>query len=79
MKFLPYLMLKTGNLFIYIFTIGLGWPWAAVRNNKFLTERLVLEGEPDFETIRQQFVEASATGESVADIFDIGAGLDLGI
>ena len=75
--FIPYLKLKTGNLFIYILTIGLGWPWVAVRNNKFITERLILEGNPDFETIRQQYEEASATGESVADVFDI-AGFDLG-
>lgn len=79
MDFVPYLKLKTGNLFIYIFTLGLGWPWAAVRNNRFLAERLVLSGDLDFESIRQEFVEASATGESVADIFDIGAGLDIGI
>ena len=79
MNFLPYLKLKTGNLFIYLFTLGLGWPWAVVRNNRFLTERLVLEGEVDFESIKQEFMEATATGESVADIFDIGAGLDIGI
>jgi len=79
MDFIPYLKLKTGNLLIYIFTLGLGWPWAAVRNNRFLAERLVLTGDLDFELIRQEFVEASATGESVADIFDIGAGLDIGI
>ena len=78
-KFIPYIKLKTGNLLIYILTLGLGWPWVAVRNNKFLTERLVLEGDLDFETVKQQFIKASATGESVADIFDIGAGLDLGI
>lgn len=79
MKFLPFLKLKTGNLFIYILTLGLGWPWATVRDNRFLAERLVLEGDVDFESIKQEFMEASATGESVADIFDIGAGLDIGI
>jgi len=79
MKFIPFLKLKTGNLVIYILTIGLGWPWATARNHKFLAERLMLEGNVDFETIKQQFMEASATGESVADIFDIGAGLDIGI
>ncbi len=79
MKFIPFLKLKTGNLLIYIFTLGLGWPWATVRNNRFLAERLKLIGDVDFETIKQEFVEASATGESVADIFDIGAGLDIGI
>ena len=78
-RFIPYIKLKTVNLLIYIFTIGLGWPWVAVRNNRFLTERLVLEGDLDFETIKQEYVKASATGESVADIFDIGTGLDLGI
>ncbi|MGI9535203.1 MAG: YjgN family protein [Thermodesulfobacteriota bacterium] len=77
--FIPYIKLKTGNLLIYILTLGLGWPWVAVRNNKFLTERLVLEGDLDFDTVKQQFIKSSATGESVADIFDIGAGLDLGI
>jgi len=79
MKFIPFLKLKTGNLVIYILTIGLGWPWATARNHKFLAERLMLEGNVDFETIKQQFMGASATGESVADIFDIGAGLDIGI
>lgn len=78
-KFLSYLKLKTVNLLIYLFTVGFGWPWVAVRNSKFLTDRLLLEGNVDFASVKQEFIKASATGESVADIFDLDAGIDLGI
>lgn len=78
-KFLDYLRLKIGNALILIFTLGFGWPWVAVRNAKFLTKYLTMDGGLDFEVIKQKMIDTSATGESVADIFDIDAGLDIGI
>lgn len=78
-SFMQYLKLKIVNGIILIFTLGFGWPWVAVRNAKFFTQYLTLEGDLDFEVIRQKMIDTSATGESVMDIFDMDAGLDIGI
>lgn len=78
-SFWPYVKLKFVNSLIFIFTLGFGWPWVTVRNTKFLTDNLFLNGEVDFESIRQEYVKSSAAGESFADILDIDTGLDLGI
>ncbi|MGH7884562.1 MAG: YjgN family protein [Thermodesulfobacteriota bacterium] len=78
-SFFQYLKLKAGNAFILIFTLGFGWPWVAVRNAKFFTKYLNLEGDLDFDVIKQSMIDTSATGESVADIFNIDSGLDIGI
>ena len=77
--FWPYVRLKFTNSIIFIFTLGFGWPWVTVRNTKFLTSNLLLKGELDFESIKQDYVKSSAAGESFADILDIDTGLDLGI
>ena len=77
--FWPYLRLKFINLIIFIFTLGFGWPWLTIRNTDFLTSNLVLQGELDFDSIKQDYVKSSAAGESFADILDIDTGLDLGI
>ncbi len=78
--FFDYLKLKIGNALILILTLGLfGMPWVMVRNAKFFTKYLTLEGDLDFEVIKQKMLNTSATGESVMDIFDMDAGLDIGI
>ena len=78
--FWEYLKLKIGNAIILILTLGLfGMPWVMVRNAKFFTKHLTLEGDLDFEVIRQKMINTSATGESVMDVFDMDAGLDIGI
>ena len=79
-SFWQYLKLKIGNALILILTLGLfGMPWVMVRNAKFFTKHLTLEGDLDFEVIRQKMIDTSATGESVMDVFDMDAGLDIGI
>jgi uncharacterized membrane protein YjgN (DUF898 family) len=66
-----------GNLILFIFTLGLGWPWARTRSARFTARNLSLVGPLDLESIQQDARAASATGEGLAGLFDIG-GLDLG-
>jgi uncharacterized membrane protein YjgN (DUF898 family) len=70
------LLLALGNLFILLFTLGLGWPWTSIRNIRFLFSHLTLEGPLDFASIQQEVQVASATGEGLADFLNID--VDLG-
>ncbi len=59
------------NSLLVVLTLGLGWPLAATRYLSFLTDHLTLEGPLDLAAIRSAPADASATGESLADVFDI--------
>jgi uncharacterized membrane protein YjgN (DUF898 family) len=59
---------------IYVFTLGLGTPWAITRTAMYWTGRIELAGPVDFGSIRQDSHAGSAIGESFADFlgFDFG-------
>ncbi len=59
------------NILIIIFTVGLAYPWVIVRNQKFFTEHLTLEGDFDIESVIQEMQESGAIGEEALDAFDI--------
>jgi uncharacterized membrane protein YjgN (DUF898 family) len=59
------------NSLLVVLTLGLGWPLAATRYLAFLTDHLTLEGPLDLSAIRAAASDASATGESLADVFDV--------
>ena len=64
------LLLKVENFILLAISLGLAWPWVAVRNNRFLCDYLVLSDPPDFSSIAQDFSDAGATGEGLSDYLD---------
>ena len=59
-------------LLIMIFTLGIGRAWAVVRYKKFYLGTLSLEGKINLAEIKQAEAElAGATGEGMADFFDV--------
>lgn len=61
------------NLFLTLFTFGLGLPWVIVRTAKFMINNIELPDAIDFENIQQTEDEfLDATGEDVLDFFDLG-------
>lgn len=79
-KGFEYFRLKSLNLLLIIFTLGLAYPFVMIRDIRFLFERLRLEGDLDLFDIMQDARSPSAFGEEVADILDLDlAGMGLGI
>ena len=71
--------IKITNLLLIVFTLGLGYPLARVREARYQADHLFLDGPLDLEAIRQQAIEASATGDALAEIMDVSVlDLDLG-
>ena len=66
-----YMKLKVGNFFIILGTVGFGYPWAVVRNQKFVTENLTLAGNIKLNRIVQEMKDSDAFGESALDAIDI--------
>ena len=61
-----------GNLFIFLFTIGIGMPFIQQRNIRYFCDRLTVDGTVDVESIRQSRQPLAKRGEGLADAFDIG-------
>ncbi len=66
-----YMSLKVANFFIILFTLGLGSPWVVVRNQKFVTDNLVLAGNIELNKIVQEMKDSGAFGEEAMDIMDV--------
>lgn len=66
-----YMKLKVTNFFIILFTLGVGFPWVAVRNQKFVTDNLVLAGNIELNRIVQEMKTSGAFGEEALDVMDI--------
>lgn len=61
------------NLFLTLFTFGLGIPWVVVRTVNFMINNLEMPAGIDFENIQQTEDEfLDATGDDVLDFFDLG-------
>ena len=63
--------LYSGNLLIFVFTLGLGQPFIAQRNIRYFIDRLSPEGSVDWSAIRQSTAPLDKRGEGLADAFDI--------
>lgn len=62
-----------GNFFIVLFTLGLGLPWAAMRNMSFFLDNMSVVGyfEPDkLEQTEDSF--NNATSDDLSDMLDLG-------
>jgi uncharacterized membrane protein YjgN (DUF898 family) len=75
LKVSDYYVLQLQNALLAIVTLGLAWPWILARTGAFVAERLTLVGAIDFATIRQEAQTATATGEELAEMFDVDIGL----
>lgn len=61
------------NLFLTVFTLGVGIPWVTVRTYEFIIENIELPSEIDFEKTQQTEDDyADAVGEDILDYLDIG-------
>jgi uncharacterized membrane protein YjgN (DUF898 family) len=66
------LWLYLSNFIVILLTFGLASPWAQVRSMKYRASKLTLIGEADFDQfVGDKKAEAKATGEEIADMFDI--------
>ena len=60
------------NLFILIFTLGLGYAWVAMRTMKFVFDHVELDGNLDLNTLVQTEENyKDATGEDLSDFLDL--------
>lgn len=68
-----YFGLMIVNMFLTLFTFGLGTPWVIVRTIKYILNNLELPEEIDFNTIAQTEDEyKDATGDDALDYLDLG-------
>lgn len=71
-----YMKLKVGNFFILFLTLGLGFPWMVVRNQKFVTDNLVLSGKIELNRIAYEKKASEVSKEKTLD--DIGGPISIG-
>jgi uncharacterized membrane protein YjgN (DUF898 family) len=64
------------NALLLVVTLGLAVPWVKVRNASYACAHLTLSGPLDLAAIRQQAMDARATGEALSGI--LGGDLELG-
>lgn len=65
------------NALLVFFTFGIGMPWAITRTQAFLYDNMALHGTVDWASIQQRAQEAAATGEGMADSFDVDVGIGM--
>ena len=71
--------IKITNLLLIVFTLGVGYPLARVREARYQADHLFLDGPLDLDRIQQQAIAASATGDALADMMDVSLlDIDLG-
>jgi len=63
--------LKFTNLILVLVTLGLGYPWAVIRERNFFAHYLSCEGAIDMNRIVQEIQKSGAISEGGADVFDI--------
>ncbi|MGD9895630.1 MAG: YjgN family protein [Candidatus Methylacidiphilaceae bacterium] len=69
------LSVSIGNLLILLFTLGLGYPIVIQRNARLLAESLLVSGEFDPATLRQNAEPGSEFGEGLSQAFGGTGGL----
>ena len=66
------ILLSLGNLFLWIFTLGIAAPFIQQRTVRYLCDRMTVEGTVDVDRIMQSLAPVTRTGEGLADAFDVG-------
>lgn len=62
------------NLLLIIFTLGLAYPWTAVRKYRYLTESTNIDAPDGFDGYMSKHKRDGALGEELTDAFDIDVG-----
>ena len=76
LKITEYLMLIITNSLGVAFTLGIFYPWAKVRTNRYKLEHMALIADRDLEGfIAGEEQQVSALGEEVGDFFDLDFGI----
>lgn len=70
------LTLYLGNLVLLLVTLGFAWPWVTVRNARFFTSTLSLQGSINLDRILQETTTSSVTGEGLSNLLDTGFDMD---
>lgn len=73
-----FLRLKLGNLLLFVFTLGLAWPWIAARNIRFLVGHLIIGGVLDLENIQQEAQISFPFGDEFDTLLDLDLGSSIG-
>lgn len=68
--------LYAGNLTLLIATLGCAWPWVTVRNARFFTGTLSLQGATNLDRVLQETTGSSVTGEGLSNLLDSGFDMD---
>ncbi|MCZ6557032.1 MAG: YjgN family protein [SAR324 cluster bacterium] len=68
-----FIWLWTSNVGALVLTLGLAYPWVAVRSARYICDHLRVIGELDFASIGQSSEEVLKSGEGLAEALDIGA------
>lgn len=68
--------LYLGNLALVLVTLGFAWPWVTVRNARFFTDTLSLQGPTDLDLVLQDTTDSSVTGEGLSNLLDTGFDMD---
>ncbi|MBI4001440.1 MAG: DUF898 family protein [Nitrospira defluvii] len=70
------LTLYLGNLALLLVTLGFAWPWVTVRNARFFTSTLSLQGPTNLDWVLQETTVSSVTGEGLSNLLDTGFDMD---
>ena len=69
------LRLYMGNLFLFVLSAGLAYPWVLVRNHRFIYQNMNATGPLLLEEVHRAEHEASTTGEGIGGFLDVDSGL----
>lgn len=69
--------LSVSNLLLMVFTLFVATPWAHARSWRTLVDGMRIEGPLDLDSVRQEALSASSTGEGFNALLD-HSGIDLG-
>lgn len=76
LRFWPLLGIGLSNFLLVLITLGLYMPWAAVRVARYRAECMrMLPASPLDQFLADAAVDATATGEETAELFDVDIGL----
>jgi uncharacterized membrane protein YjgN (DUF898 family) len=65
------------NALLVFFTFGVGMAWAITRTQSFWNDNMALHGTVDWASIQQRAQEAAATGEGLAESFDVDVSIGM--
>ncbi len=75
-KIMPFAMLMLTNTLAIIFTLGLAFPWAKIRQARFMAAATELELNSNADAVLDTMEEQKASfGEEAAEIFDVDVSL----